>query len=464
MSFIAAMVVSAMLAVAVVCLVIAVRYYHYRFVSFVRHEHTADMDSRSPEGYSDKQFYYYGETITFFLRSNTEHNTLCIRRMSGPLEYREIYTSTFGLEDQAVFDDVSDRGCAWKASLKVTVGDEFTSGYYHSLLANEESGQTFGIYFIVGDIQPGAIVVVAPVSTWAAYNSWGGRSLYQNKSANKTVYDVSTERPNTAFEINHAIDVEANIFNWFAKSYSNVSVIPDYLLEDPRNLKRCRLLILGYHCEYISMEMHQAVRAVIERGISVISLGANQLYWVVRWNAEHTRMECRKDLTFFKSAFSYGGMWKHHFRSPKKYLGGDYNPLGMHTFAPYRLMAKKNHWIIAGLNIQPGDLFGMAGIDGKPICGAETDKAKQNGENLEIIAHGMNCESESIGNIYDPSDSRWDGAGGGDMTIVYRSNGAAVLNTASIHSGAGLGFDPVFTGIIHNFVKRYGSVTLQDTQ
>lgn len=49
-----------------------------------------------------------------------------------------------------------------------------------------------------------------------------------------------------------------------------------------------------------------------------------------------------------------------------------------------------------------------------------------------------------------------DGSGGGDMTILYLSNGAAVLNTASIQSGAGLGMDAVFTGIIKNFVKRHG--------
>jgi hypothetical protein len=27
------------------------RYFRYRFLSFARHEHTPDMDSRSPEGY-----------------------------------------------------------------------------------------------------------------------------------------------------------------------------------------------------------------------------------------------------------------------------------------------------------------------------------------------------------------------------------------------------------------------------
>jgi N,N-dimethylformamidase len=205
--------------------------------------------------------------------------------------------------------------------------------------------------------------------------------------------------------------------------------------------------------------MHRAIRAALNRGVSIISMGANQLYWVVRWNTEHTKMECRKDLTFFNHSISYGGMWKHHFKPQQKYLGGRYNGLGMHTFAPYRLIAHPNHWALAGLNVQEGELFGMTGIDGKPICGAETDKVTRKKEPFEIIARGLNCESEAVGTSYSPNDSRWDSSGGGEMTITYHENGSAVLNTASIQSGAGLGVDSLFTGIIKNFMKRFGPRT-----
>ncbi len=447
---------SVLLGMALVCAVIFARYYRYRFVSHVRHGHTMDMDPQIPEGYTDKQYYRQGETVTFFLRSDAERNTLVLRRMNGPFKYAEVFMASFGCETQTIPPDASEQGCSWNPSMTVTIGDEFKTGYYQAVLTSEETGTTFEIYFIIGSREPGLIVIVAPVSTWTAYNSWGGKSLYQNKFANKTVYYVSTQRPNTAFKLNHSIQAEANIFHWFSELYPNVSIVPDYLLEEAGVLDGCRLLVLAYHCEYILSKMHHAVRDVIKRGVSLISLGANQLYWVVRWNAHHTRMECRKDLTFFNNTFSFGGMWKHHFRPPQNYLGGRYNGLGMHTFAPYRLIANKEHWVLAGIEVPPGNLFGMAGIDGKPISGAETDKASERSDTLEIIAHGMNCDSESIGTIYDSNDPRWDGSGGGDMTILYLSNGAAVLNTASIQSGAGLGMDAVFTGIIKNFVKRHG--------
>ncbi len=442
-------------AAGLVGLTIFIRFYRYRFVSFVRSAPTGDMEPRSPEGYTDKPYYLPGEQIIFFLRSRGSRNTLTIRRMVGPFEYENVYSTAFGAQEQTIPVNCSEQGCSWNPSQTIPIGEDFISGYYQAQLLDEETGATFEIYFIVGQRIPKGIVLVAPVSTWTAYNPWGGKSLYQNKFAKQTVYHVSTQRPNTAFETNHSINVEANIFNWFSKTYPNVSIIPDYLLEQEGILEACDLLVLAYHCEYISKQMHSAVRSIVQRGISLILLGANQLFWVVRWNAGHTVMECHKDVTFFDHSLSYGGMWKHHFRPPQKYLGGRYNGLGMFTFAPYRLVSEKSHWVLDGLDVQPGLLFGMTGIDGKPISGAETDKATQQTGSIDIIAQGLNCASAEIGTIYDASDPRWDGSGGGEMTITYHKNGTAVLNTASIQSGSGLGVDRVFTGIIRNFVDRY---------
>ena len=431
-------------------------YYRYRFISFIRHEHTSDMDSRVPEGYSNKPFYHPGETITFFLHSSSDRNRLSLRRMSAPFQYEEVWSAMFGRVEQKIPTDASGHGCGWEPSLTVTVGPEFKAGYYQALLEDEITKASFAFYLIIGTREPGAIVIVAPLSTWTAYNAWGGKSLYQNQFENKTVYFVSTQRPNTAFDLNHSIDVEAHTFHWFSSTYPDVSIIPDYFLEDPGYLERCQLLILSYHCEYITPRMHASVRRLAERGASLISLGANQLYWVVRWNSDRTRMECHKDLTFFEHSLRFGGMWKHHFHPQQKYLAGRYNSSGMHTFAPYKLLSKRDHWILAGLALEEDGIFGTRGIDGKPICGAETDKVTHRSKDCEIIAQGLNCEDESVGIIYDPADPRWNGSGGGEMTIAYRSNGSAVLNTAAIHSGAGLGVDPTFTGIVQNFVRRFG--------
>ena len=431
-------------------------YFRYRFVSFVRNEHTPDMDSQSVEGYTDRMFYYVGESVQFFLHSSGASNRLTIRRMSGPYNYDEVHSETFAECPQKISDNASEEGCKWKLTTEVTLDEKFTHGYYQALLSMEGTSAEFPIYFIVGERKQCHIAILAPVSTWTAYNPWGGKSLYQNKFEAKTVYNVSTERPNTAFQLNHDIDVEVNVFNWFRENYPDVGLLPDYALEEnPELLGEAKVIVLVYHCEYVTKAMYDNLQKLTDGGKSLISLGANQLYWKTVWHDNFTRLECRKDLTNFEHSTQYGGMWKHHFRTAKKYLGVQFSGSGMHTSAPYKVL-KPNHWLYEGADVQEGQLFGMRGINELPIAGAETDKASGHDKNVEVIAHSLNCDSEETGEVYDPSNPVWNGEGGADLAIKYLSPTNAVLSTAAISSGSGLGTDKVFTHIVANFMAKYG--------
>jgi hypothetical protein len=430
-------------------------YFRYRFISMVRHEHTPDMDSQPLEGYTDKMFYFAGETVKFFLHSSLSANTLRLRRMTTPYEYEDVYSASFGQLPQELNENASEQGCHWKFSMEVLVDERFKCGYYQALLTSEDRAAEFPIYFLVGTREKCQIAILAPVSTWMAYNPWGGKSLYQNKFEAKTVYYVSNQRPNTAFQINHDIDVEANNFNWFVANYPNVGLFPDYILQSqPELLTSCSIIALVYHCEYVTKSMYDNLEKLIDSGSSMISLGANQFYWRTKWDKNFTQMECRKDLTGFTSPIDYGGMWKHHFRPAHRFLGVEFSRSGMHTYAPYKVL-KPQHWLFNGTNVQKGDLFGLRGINDLPIAGVETDKAHGVRAEVEIIAHSMNCDSEDISKSFDPDDARWNGDGGGDLTIKYLEGNRAILSTAAIYSGSGLGRDAVFTQVVKNFVDRY---------
>jgi hypothetical protein len=446
---------SILLILPLAALVIFVWYFRYRFISMVRHEHTPDMVSQSLEGYTDKMFYFAGATVKFSLHSSSNANTLRVRRMKAPYEYEEVYSTSFGQRPQELRDEASEQGCSWKDSLEIALDERFNAGYYQALLTSDDGLAEFPIYFLIGTREKCKIAILAPVSTWTAYNPWGGKSLYQNKFEAKTVYHVSTERPNTAFQINHDIDVEANTFNWFAANYPEVGLFPDYILQSqPELLASCSIIVLVYHCEYITKAIYDNLEKLIDSGASMISLGSNQLYWRTRWDKNFTQMECRKDLTGFTSLFDYGGMWKHHFRPAHRFLGVEFSRSGMHTYAPYKVL-KPQHWLFNGTNVQKGDLFGMKGINELPIAGVETDKAHGVRAEIEVIAHSMNCDSEVMGKSFDPNDPRWNGDGGGDLAIKYLEGNRAILSTAAIYSGSGLGTDSVFTQIMKNFVDRY---------
>jgi N,N-dimethylformamidase len=426
-------------------------YYHFRFVSFIRNEHTSDMDPASIEGYTDKYYYLPGETIIFYLHSEHASNILTLRRMNAPYQYEEILAQEFPSILQEQSDNDSEYGCHWKPTLNVALDKNTKPGYYQALLQHE--GEQYPIYFIVGSSAKAEITLIAPVSTWMAYNPYGGKSLYQNKFENKTVYSVSSQRPNNAFQLNHYIDVEANAFNWFYENYQSINIIPDYYLESEHALAGCKVLVPVYHCEYISRRMYNTTKRFLAEGGSMISLGANQYYWNIRYHDNYRRIECRKDLTFFTDSYEYGGMWKHHLRHPKNFFGESYTGSGMHTFAPYKA-TNASHWLLEGTGIRNGDLFGMHGINELGISGAETDKAKKSPD-IEIIAHAMNCDSEEIGKNYDPNDPRWNGDGGGDIILKKLSGVNAILSAGSIQCASGLGTDAVFTTIIKNFIQRY---------
>ncbi len=430
-------------------------YYRYRFISFCKNEITNDMGFFDLEGYTDRSSYVPGEEICLFVYSEFEDTQYSIDSIIGQQEINIGNDTTIGIQNQIHSDNQSVEGCNWQLTKRIELPKDMSQGYYQIVLSSQQQKKTFSIPFIVSANIKAKIIILAPVSTWNAYNPWGGKSLYQNKYENKTVYKVSTLRPNTAFQLNHSIKTEANITEWFTKNYDAVVVYPDYYLESrPELFADCGLVVLAYHCEYVSKSMYNKLQHIIARGASMISLGANQLYWVAQWNNDHTQMECRKDLTMFDNSFTYGGLWKHHFRKQEALCGSRYTGSGMHTFAPYTI-TNADHWLFNNTNLRNGDLFGINGVSGRPISGAETDKHSSTSDNVEIIAHGLNCENESQGKIYDGDRSIWNGEGGADLLLKSLQNNNAVLSTGSIESGAGLGYDEVFTTIVKNFIARY---------
>ena len=198
-------------------------------------------------------------------------------------------------------------------------------------------------------------------------------------------------------------------------------------------------IILSYHCEYISSKTYNKLISLVKNSDkSLISIGANQAYWKVKWDSDFETMECRKDLTFFKDTYSFGGMWKHNFKNESKFLGVRYSDAGYNTYAPYKI-TNCNHWLLDNIQIPSDSLFGKNGIDSLGLSGLETDKVTiYSKNNVEIIAKGINLKD-----------------GGAHMVFKQYNNDNAILSTGSIQSGSGLGTDVIFTKIVQNFVEKY---------
>lgn len=68
----------------------------------------------------------------------------------------------------------------WSPSTSITIDDSWPPGSYLLKLNSSEGGAHYIPLTVRRDDCAASLVVVSAVTTWQAYNPWGGRSLYEN--------------------------------------------------------------------------------------------------------------------------------------------------------------------------------------------------------------------------------------------------------------------------------------------
>ena len=447
----------------------ALRWRH-RGAPVVHHRPLPEATPRALEGYVTPVWAPAGAERAVHLRSPHPATELLVERYAG-------YDA--GAPDGQRFEPVARRpagrhqpetqaderaGCGWPVSLRLDTRGWRQGTYRATLRAPEADAETVrqsAITFLIGPAAPGArVAVLAPVTTWAAYNPWGGRSLYHNEIDGTVPVWASLARPNPALDWSpvgamHAMAAEAPVHAWL-DAQVGADLYPDWMLEQPDRLAGYDLVVLAYHCEYASDAMRDGLDRLLAGGASLLALGGNQLYWRVRWDAAHTCVECRKDASRFADG-ARGGLWRRRGRPEDDVLGVRFAPPGTGTYAPYRV-EDAGHWLFDGLDLADGDLFGHHGTTPLPLCGDETDAPTWlTRASAQVIARGLNRPDAIDGpyTLWHPRDPAWDGSAGGTIAWTPRSPTQAVLATGAIHSASGLGADPVFTHVVRRFLDRY---------
>ncbi|WP_412067082.1 N,N-dimethylformamidase beta subunit family domain-containing protein [Rubrivirga sp. IMCC43871] len=449
---------------AVAAVAPALRWRHRRG-PFVRTAPMPEAQPRPLEGYPAELWAPTGQPRAFHLRSPFDANTLVVERYAGPDAFEEVARQPFGRCRPETPIDAPVSGCGWPETLTLdTTG--WRQGTYRARIEADaddaDASERSTITFLVGPASPGArVAVFAPVTTWLAYNPYGGQSLYHNEIDTATTTLAHAGRPNPSLDWSpvgaiHAMAAEAPVFDWLDTEVG-ADLYPDWMLEHPDRLASYSALALAYHCEYASDAMVGGVSELVDGGRTLLAIGANQLYWRVRWDDANAVVECRKDGSRFADG-ARGGLWRRRGRPEDELLGVRFTAPGTGTYAPYRV-ADASHWLYDGLGVSDGDLFGMSGTTPLPICGDETDAPTAiSGLATEVVARGMNRADAVDGDytLYQRGNPAWNGAAGGTIALTERSATHGVLATGAIHSASGLGVDPVFTGIVRNALRRYG--------
>ena len=171
----------------------------------------------------------------------------------------------------------------WKRSLTVDTST-WQPGFYVFTLRTPTGWQTQVPYVVTSPSAEGTVALVAPITTWQAYNRWGGYSLYEGPTGDRNSYAVSFDRPyNGATGANDyrtaaiPIIVRAEQTGAALSYFTNVD-----LHVRPGSLDGALGYVSMGHDEYWTPTMRSEVMAARDAGTNLAFLGANTMYWRVR--------------------------------------------------------------------------------------------------------------------------------------------------------------------------------------
>jgi len=276
--------------------------------------------SREIEGYASETSVNRGDPIDLFVSTHDPRYTVDVYRMgwyagagarhvAGPIERT-------GSMQEVPLPDLSAGlvECRWRDPLRLdTRGADgaWTSGVYLARLSAHPSElQSFIVFVVRDDRRPGAIVFQSSVTTFAAYNNWGGKSLYAFNSGNAPARKVSFNRPYASNPYGVRLDGagdflrrwEFNAVRFLEREGYDVTYVTDVDTHERDVDAGLAFLSVG-HDEYWSSPMRAHVEAARDRGIHLAFLGAAACFWQIRFEPSSSG-EPNRTIVAFKEVAS----------------------------------------------------------------------------------------------------------------------------------------------------------------
>jgi len=268
------------------------------------------------EGYADLTSVNRGGQIRFYVNTVDSTYTLQVFRigwysgLGGRAETTPIERT--GIKQPACPMD-STTGmteCAWSDPYTLTVSNpsdptDWVSGFYLVLLTGSSGLQSYIVFVVRDDGYASGLLFQSSVTTYQAYNAWGGKSLYTfNSSQGVSAVKVSFNRPYDdglgsgqflSAELNAAAYLESQGYDLTYDTDVDTHASPSQLLIHKG------FLSVG-HDEYWSYEMRQNLTAARDAGVNLGFFAGDESYWQIRFEsspvsgAANRTEVCYKDL------------------------------------------------------------------------------------------------------------------------------------------------------------------------
>lgn len=383
---------------------------------------------REIEGYASASSVNKGNNISFYINTQAAEYSLEIFRMgwyNGKGARSVVARRTYKGIAQNIPQPNTTTGlveCNWIHPVKQKTSSSWVTGVYLVKLEEHTSNkQSYIIFVIRDDSISNGILFQLPVTTYQAYNYWGGKSLYDWGSGSlvnwgsvsgKRASHVSFNRPyassnnekaaygNGAGEFltniqpitTHFLPISSagwdyNMVRWLEKNEYLVSYITNIDTHKyPKLLKQNTIFMSHGHDEYWTTEMRANVENCLKAGTNLTFITSNAAYWQVRLEPSILTEEPLKTLICYKEASLdpvKNNLATVNFRStpvnkPEAKLLGV-----QHFMDPVDgdiIINKPEHWAFDGLKLKIGDkLEGLLGYEIDSIV-------NESPKNIEVLA------------------------------------------------------------------------------
>ncbi len=392
------------------------------------------------EGYASQVSVDSGQSINFFVNAKIDtsytltlyrlgwYNGVGVRQVAAPVslpgikQVMPVADSSTGLME-----------ANWINPYTITVPIDWVSGYYVAAVVGNQSGLGRVIPFTVtNNGRYSKYILQSPVSTWQAYNNWGGRSMFTYNSANAvTATQVSFNRPyGEGFGLAIFMQWEINMLRFLEREGYDVAYQTDVDTHlNGASLWTHQALISVGQSEFWTANIRNNIEFALSHGQSIGSFGANAGYWQSRLNPSSTgqaarTLVCYKQAALAQDPFALDAdptndiyittLWRASpvSRPENALLGIMYSYETVHSDV---VISDAAHWVFAGTNLHNGDKL-------PGLLGGLIDSYFDNGlapANTQILAH-----SPATATIF------------GDMSIYTKTCLAApcVNNAATVFS------------------------------
>lgn len=292
--------------------------------------------SAAVQGFATQISVNVGETVNFKIKSTANSYRVDIYRMGYYAgNGARLITSVNPVSNQTQPDNCLTQDSTglvdcgnWAVSASWPVPSTAVSGIYFARLVRTDgtSGASHIPFVVRNDASHSGVVFQTSDSTWQAYNTYGGNSLYVGSPVGRA-YKISYNRPITTRGTgpeDFVFNAEYPMVRWMEANGYDVSYIAG--VDADRSgalLKNHKAFFSVGHDEYWSGQQRANVEAARDAGVNMAFFSGNEVFWKTRWeNSTDGSATAYRTMVCYKETHANGKIdptsaWTGSWRDPR---------------------------------------------------------------------------------------------------------------------------------------------------